>query len=452
MKTALEPWQADLLAAIPAHLRKRRLCLGLSGGLDSTLLLHGLVALRQAGYIDALQAVHVHHGLQAEADVWAERAQHLGESLNVPVDVVRVRVDIAAGQGVEAAARDARYAAFAQVMVAGDVLLTGHHLDDQAETFLLQLMRGAGVRGLCAMPQLQPLSLPEGDAWHLRPLLAMSRSHLHALAVQMGLVWVDDPSNADTRFARNLVRHEVLPRLQQHWPQATQTLARCAERMSTTEALLLDLARLDLESLRSDEPYRLCVDGLSRLSVARMENALRAWLLELGLAAPPRSRLAELQRVLRAREDAMPQLEWSGVILRRWRGGLYALSDVPEPALNWPGCSWSLQHPLEVPELAVRLVASYVPGCGFKSELVQLGVRVCVRDEASLPQAASRASLTKRLQELSVPPWLRAHLPLIYSDKNLLQISELWRSPAFCVQAHEVGVVIRVERWPGTVT
>jgi len=240
--------------------------------------------------------------------------------------------------------------------------------------------------------------------------------------------------------------------LQQHWPQATQTLARCAQRMATTEGLLLDLARLDLEGMRGDEPHRLCVDGLRRLSVARMENTLRAWLLELGLAAPPAIRLLELQRVLNAREDAMPILAWPGVILRRWHGGLYALSDVPEPALEWPGCTWSLQHPLEVPELAVRLVASYVRGRGFKADLVQQGVRVCVRDSASLPLAASRATLTKRLQELGVPPWLRARLPLIYSDGNLLQISELWRSPAFCVQAHEEGVVIRVERWPGVVT
>lgn len=445
MKTALEPWLADLLAAIPVHLRKRRLCFGLSGGLDSTLLLHGLVALRQAGLIAELQVVHVHHGLHVDADAWAEHAQQLGERLHVPVRIERVSVNLMAGQGVEASAREARYAAFSQVMGAGDVLLTAHHLDDQAETFLLQLMRGAGVRGLSAMPLLQPLSLPEGDAWHLRPLLAMSRSRLHALAVQMGLAWVDDPSNADKRFARNLVRHEVLPSLQQHWPQATQSLARCAQRMATTEGLLLDLARLDLESMRGDEPHRLCVDGLRRLSVARMENALRAWLLELGLAAPPATRLLELQRVLSAREDAMPQLAWPGVILRRWHGGLYALSDVPEPALDWPGCAWSLQHPLEVPELAVRLVASYVRGRGFKADLVQQGVRVCVRDAASLPQAASRATLTKRLQELSVPPWLRARLPLIYSGGSLLQISELWRSPAFCVQAHEEGIVIGIE-------
>jgi tRNA(Ile)-lysidine synthase len=390
--------------------------------------------------------------LHVDAEAWAEHAQQLAARLQVPIWVERVSINHKAGQGVEAAAREARYAAFAQVMAAGEVLLTAHHLDDQAETFMLQLMRGAGVRGLSAMPMLQALALTEGGAWHLRPLLTMPRRRLHALAMQMDLVWVDDPSNADTRYARNFVRHEVVPRLQQHWPQATQTLARCAERMASTEGLLLDLARLDLENLRGDEPHRLSVDGLRRLSVARMENALRAWLLELGLAAPPASRLPELQRVFDAREDAVPELAWPGVILRRWHGGLYAQSDVPEPALAWPGCAWSLHHPLEVPELGVRLLASQVCGGGFKLDLVQQGVRVCVRDAISLPQAAARASLTKRLQELGVPPWFRARLPLIYSGGNLLQISELWRSPAFCVQAHEEGVMIQVERLPGFVT
>ncbi|OYY73740.1 MAG: tRNA lysidine(34) synthetase TilS [Gammaproteobacteria bacterium 28-57-27] len=450
----MDNWLAELLAAIPAHLRRRTLYLAFSGGLDSTVLLHGLVALQRAGKIAELRVLHVHHGLQAAADDWAESAQRLATELNVPLQVLRVEVDKQAGQGVEAAARAARYAALTETMAAGDVLLTAHHLDDQAETFMLQLMRGAGVRGLSAMPMLQLLALPKGEAngqaknhaWHLRPLLHVSRQTLQQLAVQQGLAWVDDPSNADTRFARNLVRHAVLPRLQQHWPQATQTLARCAERMASTEGLLLDLARLDLEGLRSEETHRLCVDGLRRLSTARMHNAVRAWLLELGLPAPPAARLHELQRVLDARVDAAPQLVWPGVKLRRWRGGLYALLDVIDPTLNWPGCTWSLQHPLELPELSLRLVASYVLGSGLKPHLLQQGVYVCVRQEASLPPVASRTSLSKRLQELGVPPWLRASLPLIYCGDSLLQISDLWRSPSFCVQAHEEGVMIRVER------
>jgi len=450
VKTTLESWLAELLAAIPVHLRKRRLHLGFSGGLDSTVLLHGLLALQRAGELDELGLLHVHHGLQPEADAWAERAQGLGLEFGLPVKVLRVTVDRQAGQGVEAAAREARYQAFASVMAAGDVLLTAHHLDDQAETFMLQLMRGAGVRGLSAMPRLQPFALSAGDAqsmgWHVRPLLHVTRQDLEHVAMQMNLTWVDDPSNADTRFARNLVRNEVLPRLQQHWPQATQTLARCAERMALSEGLLLDLARLDLEPLRGENVQRLCVHGLTRLSVARMENAVRAWLLELGMPAPPASRLQELQRVLLARDDALPKLAWPGGVLRRWRGGLYALSETHEQRVDWPGCVWDLQQPLAISALALRLHATWERGSGLQSDRLKNGLHVCLRHASSLPSASSRATLSKRLQELGVPPWLRSSLPLFYVDATLVQISDLWVAPAYAVQAQEMGVVIRVER------
>ncbi|MGD9889103.1 MAG: tRNA lysidine(34) synthetase TilS [Halothiobacillaceae bacterium] len=442
-------WLANLLAAIPAHLRKRRLWVAFSGGLDSTVLLHSLVALQQVGQLGDVQGVHVHHGLQDDADAWAEHALQVGGRLGVPMRVVRVNVNFTAGQGVEAAARTARYAALAADMQAGDVLLTAHHQDDQAETFVLQLMRGAGVRGLAAMPMLQPLSVQNCEAWHLRPLLGVSRSQLEQLAVKMGLDWVVDPSNADTHLARNFVRHELMPSMQRHWPQATQTLARCAGRMASTEGLLLDLARLDLEALRGENADCLCVEGLLRLSSPRMHNAVRAWLLELGMPAPPEARLHELSRVLTARVDAMPMLAWPGGVLRRWRGHLYALPAAEgvadKAALAWHGCDWSLQQPLAIPELGVCLHASYEVGRGLSAERVPQGVYVCVRNELSLPPTASRAALGKRLQDLGVAPWLRARLPLIFLGNNLLQISELWQSLAFCAQEHELGVVIKVE-------
>ncbi len=447
----MDSWFSDILAAIPVHLRKRRLHLAFSGGLDSTVLLHGLLALQRAGELGELGLLHVHHGLLPEADAWAERAQGFGYEFGLPVQVLRVTVDRQAGQGVEAAAREARYQAFAAVMAAGDVLLTAHHLDDQAETFMLQLMRGAGVRGLSAMPVLQPFSLVHGTAWHLRPLLHATRLDLQQWAVQMGLTWVDDPSNTDIRMARNLVRHEVLPRLQQHWPQATQTLARCAERMALSESLLLDLARLDLEDARAEGAHCLSVVALQRLSVPRRENAVRGWLLELGLPSPPAARLHELGRVLDARADALPKLAWPGGILRRWRDSLYAAPDENEAVMSWPSCDWLLQQPLALPDLSLRLVVSHEHGRGLKTELLQHGVRVCVRHAASLPPLASRATLTKRLQELGVPPWLRGHLPLIYLDDKLIQISDLWVLPACRAHVHERGTVISVERLAGGV-
>ncbi len=438
-------WLEDLLAAIPVHLRQRRMLLALSGGLDSTLLLFGLRELHRAGRIGSVQALHVHHGLLDVADAWAEHVQALGRALGVPVEVLRVDVKPERGQGVEAAAREARYAALAGAMQAGEVLLTAHHLDDQAETLMLQLMRGAGVRGLSAMPALRPVLLREGSGWHVRPWLAVSRQELHDLAVQLGLQWLDDPSNQDRRFARNLLRHDVLPVLQSHWPQAQQTLARCAQRMATTEALLLDLARLDLQQARTETANALYVDVLQRLSPARLQNALRAWLLELGLPSPPEARLHEVSRVFEARADAMPLLAWPGGVLRRWRGVIYAMSDMQFEEVVWPGCLWSGDKPLELPELGVRLVPEQVRGSGVGVAWVEQGLWVCVRHAASLPFGASRKTLSKRLQECAVPPWLRGKLPLIYCNDDLLQISDLWWAAHARPQKHEDGIMIAVE-------
>ena len=443
--TMPEPaWLARLLTAIPVHLRQRRLLVALSGGLDSTLLLYGLAALHRAGEIGVVEALHVHHGLQAGAEAWAEHVQQFAERLDLPLRVLRVKVRLEAGLGVEGAAREARYAALTGEMRAGDVLLTAHHLDDQAETFVLQLMRGAGVRGLAAMPALQPIPLCEGVGWHLRPWLSVPRQILHNIAVQLGLEWVDDPSNQDRRFARNLVRHAVLPVLAEHWSQVRQTLARCAQRMATTETLLLDLARIDLQVARTDVTSILQVEPLRRLSAPRLQNAIRAWLLELGLPAPPEARLHELSRVLDARVDAMPVLAWSGGVLRRWRGGLYAFSEHPVNTA-WPGCFWSLLEPLELPMFGIRLVARPGLGCGLRATQLREGVYVCTRQATTLPVGASRTRLSKRLQQLDVPPWLREQLPLVYLGSSLLQISDMWLSPAHRAQAGEDGRVIAVE-------
>ncbi|MEW5837883.1 MAG: tRNA lysidine(34) synthetase TilS [Pseudomonadota bacterium] len=419
-------WLDDLLAAIPVHLRQRRLLLALSGGLDSSLLLYGLQELRQAGELGRVEALHVHHGLQPDAEAWVAHVQDYCTRLDVPLQVLRVQVQRAGGRGLEAAAREARYAALTRAMQAGDVLLTAHHQDDQAETFLLQLMRGAGVRGLSAMPALTPLALPDGVGWHLRPWLGVSRSSLHELALAHDVHWVDDPSNQDVRLARNSVRHSVMPALQAHWPQAAQTLARCAQRMATTEGLLFDLARLDLEQARTENAERLLLEPLRRLSLARLHNAIRAWLLELELPSPPEARLRELSRVLAAREDALPRLIWPGGELRRWRGALYAMTGGQSDELAWPGRCWKGNEPLHIPELGLRLYAQPSLGRGLRASLFAQGVRVCVRHADSLPPAASRVSLGKRLQELGVPPWRRGRIPLLFHGDELLQIVDRW--------------------------
>jgi tRNA(Ile)-lysidine synthase len=443
-------WPDSLLACIPPHLRQRKLYLAFSGGLDSTVLLYGLARLQQTGHLGEqgeLVALHVHHGLQAQAGAWVEHAQQVCQSLAVALRVLHVHIDVEQGGGLEAAARTARYAALADVVTQGDVLLTAHHLDDQAETLLLQMLRGAGVRGMSAMPVLQPFSA----GWHLRPLLAFSRSRLQEIALKLGLAWVEDPSNADVHYARNQMRRRVLPVVQEHWPQASQTLARCAQRMASTEGLLHDLARMDLAEARRDDPFCLALEPLRRLHQARLHNAVRAWLLELGMDAPPEARLQELGRVLAARADAQPLLAWSGGDLRRWRDALYAFPHGMEAELpvHFEPVLWRLDHSLDLPVLGLRLVARHKKGQGLRwADLAHSGVTVCLRHEASLPVGASRQALSKRLQQLAIPPWQRAQLPLFYFDDNLLQIAELWRNSAYAAGVDEWGVSIHIKHLP----
>jgi tRNA(Ile)-lysidine synthase len=443
----LTRWLDSLLASIPSHLRQRKLYVAFSGGLDSTVLLAGLARLQQAGHLGEsgeLVALHVHHGLQVQADAWVEHAHQVCQALAVVLRVLHVHVDTGQGGGLEAAARTARYAALADVVTQSNVLLTAHHLDDQAETLLLQMMRGAGVRGMASMPALQPFA----GGWHLRPLLTLRRDSLHTIALKLGLTWVDDPSNADVRHARNLLRHRVLPALTEYWPHAAQTLARCAQRMATTEGLLHDLARIDLAEARGDDSFCLALKPLRRLSQARLQNAVRAWLLELGMDAPPEARLQELGRVLSARADALPVLAWSGGALRRWRDALYALpheveAEMPAPM---PRMLWAMEQPLNLPALGLRLLVQHKQGRGLSwVALARGGVMVCVRHEDSLPVGASRSNLSKRLQELTIPPWQRARLPLFYLGDKLLQIADLWRNPAYMAKANEEGISIHIQ-------
>lgn len=219
-----------------------------SGGLDSTVLLHLLADYARSHAAPPLRAVHVHHGLQAAADAWPAHCKAVCANLGIALEVIHVQVS--PGASLEQAARDARYAAFQQTLGPGDILFTGQHCDDQAETLLLRLLRGAGLRGLAAMPWQRPL----GQGSLVRPLLGCARQQLQAYAQARGLAWIDDPSNADTRFARNFLRREVMPQLQQRWPQVGQNFARAAEHLGEALGLLDELAQGDLVTAQQGAP------------------------------------------------------------------------------------------------------------------------------------------------------------------------------------------------------
>ena len=434
----------SVLDKIPPHFRQRPMLLAFSGGLDSTVLLHLLVRLRDAGEIAPFKVMHVHHGLQAQADAWVEHAERLSADVGAELRVIRVLLTNAEGQGIEAAARHARYAALAEGMEEGGVLLTAHHRDDQAETLLIQLMRGSGVRGLSAMANLSPFR----DGWHLRPMLELGREQLMEYAQSNGLKWVEDPSNADISLARNHVRHRVIPVLKDHWPQAVHTLSRAARRMAASEGLLQDLGRIDLELARTDEASILDVAALLRLPDERLNNAIRCWLLELSFPLPPEPRLSEVRRTLSAREDSVPHLSWSGAELRRWRGHLYALHPHAAVTTQEIDILWDGQAELRLPLLGLRLEPRLEIGRGLKlDEVMSNGLRIRLRkggEKIRLNKQLHHSYLKNLLQSSDIPPWQRARVPLFYLGESLAQVTDQWISSDHEADESETGMVVHI--------
>lgn len=293
----------DLPQRVGAFLAARlapeeRLTVGLSGGCDSVVLLHVLVAL---GLVGRLQAVHVHHGLSPNADAWAKFCVEYCHRLDVALTIRKVEVPTGSGLGLEAAARNARYAAFAET--AGNNLLLAHHRGDQAETVLFNLLRGTGVAGAAGIPAERR----QGGLRLLRPLLDVSRTELEVYALEAGLKWVEDESNQNRALTRNFLRHETLVALGQRFPRVESSLAQAAENFAEAHALLDELAELDWQQVGDGDAAQLA--ELRQLSNSRLKNLLRYRLRALGWRAPVASRLDEFVRQLRtAAPDRHPEL------------------------------------------------------------------------------------------------------------------------------------------------
>ena len=399
---------------LPAPPRDGPLLLAYSGGLDSTVLLHRLAtepALRARG----LRALHVDHGLHPQAAAWGEACAANCRSLGVPLDIVRVQVR-PAGDGLEAAARRARHAAFAEVLQAGELLVTAHHRDDQAETVLLRLLRGAGD-GLAAMRPLRPFAA----GWLWRPLLGLPREALAAYAREHALHWVEDPSNASDRHDRNFLRHHVLPRLQERWPQAGASLARSAALLATQADLLAGEDARRLAQVQGLDPATLSVPALLAEAAAWRARLLRAWLAGLDLPPLPADAIDTIEtELLPARPDASARFEWAGAVIHRWRDLLHAGPARPPLPADW-SADWSGETPLALPTgdtLALE------PPTRFDAPL-----RVHARqggERLVLPGRSHHTELKHALQDLGVPPWERARLPLLSApDGTLLAAADL---------------------------
>ncbi|WP_298839643.1 tRNA lysidine(34) synthetase TilS [uncultured Salinicola sp.] len=411
--------------ALAGHVPGCVVWVALSGGLDSSLLLHMVAPLARRRGI-ALRAIHVNHGLQAAAGDFELHCRALCQALAVPLSVAHVEVE-PAGRGLEAAAREARYRAFAETLSAGDRLWLAQHADDQAETFLLAALRGSGVRGLAGMPatrQWRGLRIE-------RPWLALPRSDLAQEARQRGIAWCEDPSNHHLRHDRNFLRHRVVPRLAERWPRAADAVGRSVAHLQEADELLGELAEIDLARAGGD-PERLPLTTLRTLRPSRLRLLVRHALQRQGLPAPPAKRLTELERqVSVAGGDRLPAIAWAGGEARIWRHHLFLMAPLAAIDLDWQRF-WDGQGPLETPwgrhswELRSSSHDAARP-------MLRVGLR---RGGETMRLAGRGARDIKRLfQEAGIPPWQRDRLPLVWQGGELVAVlgvltAEGWRQTA----------------------
>jgi tRNA(Ile)-lysidine synthase len=428
--------RAVLRAQAPAE--ATGLLVAISGGADSGALLAALAALVRAGDLTLpLRAVHVDHGLQAAAAEFRDACEQLAHALRVPLIIVTAHVDLPPGASVEAAAREARYAALAAELRAGECLVTAHHADDQAETFLLQAVRGAGLKGLAAMPLLRAWSA----GWHLRPLLDVRRADLRAYAAACGIEAVADPMNEDPRFDRNHLRSALWPALESRWPGAAAALARAAAHVAEGQDLLDELADADLGLLRDGEA--LCLPRLRSLEPARRINVLRRWLGVAGCSLPATARLHEaLRQMLAADADHNPAVVWDRHALRRYRDRLFLTAAVPPRLAIAHRWSFAGREPLELGPGLGRLAITERSG-GLARERLPGLLTVRARSGGELLKPAHRAatrSVQHLSQEVGVLPWMRDALPYVFAGEELVAVGDLWLEAGWCVPHGQSGI------------
>ena len=401
----LEPWR-----------QARSFCVAFSGGMDSTVLLYALTQLVQHHSLPALRAIYIHHGLQEAAQFWPAHCQQVCDALQVPLSIVQVSV--APTASVEQAAREARYAAFAQHVQADEVLLMAQHQDDQAETLLFRLMRGTGVAGLRGIPMTR--SLVQGHV--LRPLLTVSHQQLLQYAKQHQLDWIEDPSNATDAFDRNYLRRQVIPVLKSRWPNMQQSLQRTAEHMHEAQQLLDELAAEDLQQAYIEPVLDwlnvpcLNLDVLRDLTLVRQKNLLRYWLAPFTLL-PDSAHWASWETLRDAQLDAQPLWRLHNGALVRSQNRLYWLADM-----------W-LQAPTQL-SLTVRCAGRYeVPGNGFLlvSGHITTPLQVRYRQGGERLVIAGRGhrDLKRLLQEQAIPYFMRARLPVLFIAEQPVAVANV---------------------------
>lgn len=409
-----------------ARLAPGPIVVAFSGGLDSSVLLHALARLAPARE-RGLRALHVDHGLHADSAQWSAHCRAFAAQRGVPIESISVGPVAASGKGIEDAARAARYAAFAENLRAGELLALAQHADDQAETVLLKLLRGAGPEGLGGMRVLREFA--SGHVW--RPMLELPQSQLRTYAQAQELNWIEDPSNCNTQLRRNFLRAEILPRLNARWPDAGAAIAHSARWAAAAAEFIEQEAQRALARMQGLDPATLIWRAWLDLPEALRDPVLRRWLRALGLDEPAHFHVAELERQLRdAAEDRAPCVSWERCELRRYRDLLYAM-----PALAPMPADWQSEWRTPSLPLPDGGCLEWRPRDGSarttQPDAPVLTVRYRRGGERLKPADKSHTrELRLLLQEAGIPPWQRDRIPLIHDDSGMIAVGDLILSQA----------------------
>jgi tRNA(Ile)-lysidine synthase len=428
----------QLISQIKSRVGNRPLCVAYSGGVDSHVLLHLLATYRT--HFSQLRAIHIDHQLQPQSGDWRLHCQRICDELGITFLAQSVFVQ-PSGKGIEAAAREARYQALQSHLEKDEILFTAQHADDQVETILLQLFRGAGPAGLSGMAEW-------GESNHMqvmRPLLDHSKAAILNYAEQYQLDWINDPSNELTHFDRNFLRHEVLPNLKTRWKGLNKSLARSAENCAEAQRLLTDLAEIDFASIATHDTSELAISSLIKLSIERQRNVLRYAINAHDLAMPSKVILERvLTEMCHAKVDAQPEVTWSGGCIRRYKDRLILLDEQPQRSLSVVSVSSTKTIALED---TLQLVWYPVP-FGVTEQAITKGLRLCYRqggERIKLAGHQQHKSLKHCFQEWQVPAWQRDQIPLLYDGETLVAVVGYAVAEGYTNSSTEQGWEARIE-------
>jgi tRNA(Ile)-lysidine synthase len=440
-----------LRAAIPVA--SPSIYIAYSGGVDSHVLLHACTELIE--FKGKITAVYVHHGLQAIAEDWAIHCQREAEKLGVNFQLLRVKAQAKNGESPEEAARNARYQALQTLLDEKDVLLVAQHREDQLETVLLQLFRGAGVQGLAAMPK----TMPFGKGQLLRPFLDVPKSAILAYAQQFNLMWITDPTNACDDFDRNFLRNQLIPLIKTRWTQVDKTVSRSAYHCAAAQDLLQDMAENLFAVVRTASPLKdwqsslgqsLSINRLKQFNQQKQQLIIRYWFKTLDLQMPSSAFIAAiLTEVIEAKSSATPALKKNGLVIRRYQDTLYCLKDLPG-FKNLEGLIWqAIENKVILPDNSVlerRPADSGIPIALWQTATVTVRFRQG-GEKIRLAGRNGQHRLKNLLHDAGIPPWQRDTLPLIYFDDRLVAVANLWLSAD--VQSDCLEPCYQIEWFPG---